>query len=174
MVSGRGARRSEEHADPGVGANRQPAGSTQGSRLFPAYLFGAVCPSEGKAAALIMPICNTAAMNHHLSEISSQIAVDAQGHPQPLARGPRVSRWYDPAVADNVEQVGKGQSRAASSGVAFDYQRGPHPGCDLPVNPRIERAFEDRGRMPIHNNCREGACDFFLVYCAAEPVPAKP
>jgi hypothetical protein len=32
-------------------------------------LFGAVCPSEGKAAALIMPICNTAAMNHHLSEI---------------------------------------------------------------------------------------------------------
>src|SRR5438270_10639540 len=42
-----------------------------------AYLFGAVCPSEGKAAALIMPICNTAAMNHHLSEISSQGAADA-------------------------------------------------------------------------------------------------
>jgi hypothetical protein len=41
-----------------------------------AYLFGAVCPSEGKAA-LIMPICNTAAMNHHLSEISSQVAPDA-------------------------------------------------------------------------------------------------
>ena len=32
---------------------------------------------EGKAAALIMPICNTAAMNHHLSEISSQVASDA-------------------------------------------------------------------------------------------------
>jgi len=42
-----------------------------------AYLFGAVCPSAGKAAALIMPICNTAAMNHHLSEISSQVAADA-------------------------------------------------------------------------------------------------
>src|SRR5713226_1754801 len=42
-----------------------------------AYLFGAVCPLEGKAAALIMPICNTAAMNHHLSEISSQVAADA-------------------------------------------------------------------------------------------------
>jgi hypothetical protein len=40
-------------------------------------LFGAVCPSQGKAAALIMPICNTAAMNHHLSEISSQVAADA-------------------------------------------------------------------------------------------------
>jgi hypothetical protein len=42
-----------------------------------AYLYGAVCPSEGKAAALIMPICNTAAMNHHLSEISSQVAPEA-------------------------------------------------------------------------------------------------
>ena len=42
-----------------------------------AYLFGAVCPSAGKAAALIMPICNTAAMNHHLIEISSQVTTDA-------------------------------------------------------------------------------------------------
>src|SRR6201997_3295712 len=42
-----------------------------------AYLFGAVCPLEGKAAALIMPICNTAAMNHHLREISSQVAANA-------------------------------------------------------------------------------------------------
>src|SRR5690348_11788528 len=42
-----------------------------------AYVFGAVCPLEGKAAALIMPICNTAAMNHHLREISSQVAADA-------------------------------------------------------------------------------------------------
>src|SRR5437868_10827713 len=30
-----------------------------------------------KAAALIMPICNTVAMNHHLCEISSQVAADA-------------------------------------------------------------------------------------------------
>jgi len=42
-----------------------------------AYVFGAVCPSQGKAAALIMPICNTVAMNHHLCEISSQVAADA-------------------------------------------------------------------------------------------------
>jgi hypothetical protein len=42
-----------------------------------AYLFGAVCPAVGKAAALIMPICNTPAMNHHLIEISSQVAADS-------------------------------------------------------------------------------------------------
>ncbi len=39
-----------------------------------AYVFGAVCPAAGKAAALIMPICNTAAMNYHLGEISGQVA----------------------------------------------------------------------------------------------------
>src|SRR6202140_730237 len=42
-----------------------------------AYVFGAVWPSQGKAGGLIMPICNTAAMNHHLNEISSQVAADA-------------------------------------------------------------------------------------------------
>ena len=42
-----------------------------------AYVFGAVCPNEGKAAAIIMPICNTMAMNHHLREISSQVGADA-------------------------------------------------------------------------------------------------
>src|SRR5271170_6922359 len=42
-----------------------------------AYVFGAVCPLEGKAAGLIMPICNTLAMNHHLCEISSQVAANA-------------------------------------------------------------------------------------------------
>src|SRR5246500_3401258 len=75
VVSGRGAHRSEEHSDPAVGANRQPAPKDLG--FASAYVFGAVCPSQGKAAALIMPICNTVAMNHHLCEISSQVAADA-------------------------------------------------------------------------------------------------
>ncbi len=42
-----------------------------------AYVFGAVCPGEGKAAAIIMPICNTIAMDHHLREISSQVGTAA-------------------------------------------------------------------------------------------------
>src|SRR2546423_11307269 len=42
-----------------------------------AYVFGGVGPLEGKGAALIMQICNPAAMNHHLGEISSQVAADA-------------------------------------------------------------------------------------------------
>ena len=59
----------------GVASSRPVAPKDLG--FASAYLFGAVCPSAGKAAALIMPICNTAAMNPHLIEISSQVAADA-------------------------------------------------------------------------------------------------
>ena len=34
------------------------------------YLFGAICPAQGKAAGLVLPFCNTAAMILHLEEIS--------------------------------------------------------------------------------------------------------
>lgn len=39
-----------------------------------AYIFGAICPKDGKGAALILPRCNTEAMNLHLAEITTQIA----------------------------------------------------------------------------------------------------
>ena len=63
-----------------------------------AYAFGAVCPSQGKAAALIMPICNTAAMNYHLCEISSQVAADA--HAVVILDGPvgtTAMDWWCPS-----------------------------------------------------------------------------
>jgi hypothetical protein len=37
------------------------------------YLFGAICPARGVAAAVIMPAANTEAMNEHLKEISTQV-----------------------------------------------------------------------------------------------------
>src|SRR6266404_2353828 len=74
VVLGRGSHRSEEQPDPGVGATGTRPAAPKDRGFASAYLFGAVCPAQGKAAALIMPICNTAAMNHHLSEISSQVA----------------------------------------------------------------------------------------------------
>ena len=42
-----------------------------------AYLFGAVCPALGKAAAIVMPRANTWAMNLHLEEISYHVASDS-------------------------------------------------------------------------------------------------
>src|SRR6266567_2963349 len=43
-------------------------------RTASTYIFGAVCPKEGKGAALIMPACNTEAMNLHLAEIAATVA----------------------------------------------------------------------------------------------------
>jgi len=47
------------------------------NRHTSAYLFGAICPARGVGAAVIMPAANTAAMNAHLAEISTQIAACA-------------------------------------------------------------------------------------------------
>ena len=41
------------------------------------YIFGAICPKDGKGAALVMPRSNTEAMNLHLAEIATQIAPGA-------------------------------------------------------------------------------------------------
>ena len=46
-------------------------------RTASAYIFGAICPKEGKGAAIVMPRCNTAAMTAHLAEISGAVAADA-------------------------------------------------------------------------------------------------
>jgi transposase len=43
-------------------------------RTASAYIFGAICPKEGKGAGLVLPACNTGAMNLHLAEIATQIA----------------------------------------------------------------------------------------------------
>jgi hypothetical protein len=46
----------------------------QDQRYASTYIFGAVCPHEGKGAALVLPFCNTAAMNLHLAEISAMVS----------------------------------------------------------------------------------------------------
>ncbi len=47
-------------------------------RTASAYIFGAICPKDGKGAALVMPRCDTEAMNLHPAEIATQIAPGAQ------------------------------------------------------------------------------------------------
>src|SRR5262249_43845759 len=43
-------------------------------RTASTYIFGAVCPKRGTGAALILPACNTEAMNLHLAEIAAAVA----------------------------------------------------------------------------------------------------
>ena len=42
------------------------------------YLFGAVCPERGAGAALVLPACNTEAMQLHLDEIATKVTPGAQ------------------------------------------------------------------------------------------------
>ena len=46
-------------------------------RTASTYIFGAICPKEGKGAALVLPHCDTAAMNLHLAEIARAVASGA-------------------------------------------------------------------------------------------------
>ena len=46
-------------------------------RTISAYIFGAICPARGKGAGLVLPVCNTDAMNLHLAEIAQTVAPGA-------------------------------------------------------------------------------------------------
>jgi putative transposase len=46
-------------------------------RTASTYIFGAICPKDGKGAALVLPRCNIAAMNLHLAEIAMAVASGA-------------------------------------------------------------------------------------------------
>lgn len=48
-------------------------------RTKSAYIFGAICPARGAGAALVLPRCDTRAMQWHLEEIASQVAPGAHG-----------------------------------------------------------------------------------------------
>lgn len=41
------------------------------------HIFGAICPEKGKGAGLVLPRCDTQAMNRHLAEISHHVAPGA-------------------------------------------------------------------------------------------------
>jgi hypothetical protein len=73
VVSGRSSHRSKNSLTRVWGQTGSRPAAPKDLGFASAYVFSAVCPSKGKATALIMPICNSAAMNHHLSEISSQV-----------------------------------------------------------------------------------------------------
>ena len=47
-------------------------------RTKSAYIFGAICPARGVGAGLVLPRCNTQAMQWHLDEISALVTPGAQ------------------------------------------------------------------------------------------------
>ena len=88
-------------------------------RTKSAWLFGAICPAEGKAAGLVLPKCDTAAMSLHLAEISQAVA--------PVAHAVVTLREVDVARMSEDEARGVFQKLrwAASQGEAVC----PRCGC---------------------------------------------
>jgi hypothetical protein len=69
-------------------------------RTAHAYIFGAICPEKGKGAGLVMPRCDTQAMNAHLKEISG--SVEEGAHAVLILDG---AGWHiapDLVVPDNI------------------------------------------------------------------------
>ncbi len=84
--NGERARRSEkqDHAYGGRSAGHVHqvwASAPHDQRTTSAWIFGAICPAPGKAAGkgagLVLPFCNTDAMNLHLVEIARTVAPGA-------------------------------------------------------------------------------------------------
>lgn len=43
-------------------------------RYVSTYIFGAICPKEGKAVGLVLPHCNTSAMSLYLAAVAADVA----------------------------------------------------------------------------------------------------
>ena len=65
-----------------------------------AYIFGAICPEKGKGAGLVLPRCDSEAMNLHLAEISHSVAPRA--HAVLMLDGAGWHGAHDFVVPDNI------------------------------------------------------------------------
>jgi hypothetical protein len=72
-------------------------------RFGSAYIFGAVCPASGKAAAILSPWANTAAMNEHLKTISS--VASAASHIALVIDQAGWHKAHDLIVPDNITLI---------------------------------------------------------------------
>ena len=78
-MAGRGPRRPEEQDRPPLGQTGHPPRAPHDQRTSSVYIFGAICPQEGKGAALVLPRCDTQAMSLHLAEVAQAVAPGAHG-----------------------------------------------------------------------------------------------
>ena len=97
-----------------------------------AYVFGAVCPSQGKAAALIMPICNTVAMNR-----PQRLPHRAQAV-VPVSRRVQNSSAVDGRLRDGLESL---RSRPRLDPLPLRRRLGPRSGLPVVVRRHLSVAW---------------------------------
>src|ERR1700726_3231020 len=156
MVSGRGADRPEEHSDPGVGANRQPADSAKGSRLCFGLLVWRGLPVAGQSGG-----ADHADLQYRRHEPSSQrdqqpgrcrcaCRSDPRSGrlaPEPRARGARQYHLVGAAALQPGAQPGRADLALSAQPLARQlgiYQPGRHHGR---LRDRLEPG--GRGEPPV-------------------------
>ncbi len=77
MVPRRDAGGSKEQAHLPLGHKRLASPAIHDQRTQSTYVFGAVCPELGTGAALVLPACNTEAMQLHLNEVATKVTPGA-------------------------------------------------------------------------------------------------
>ena len=124
-----------------------------------AYIFGAICPAEGKGAGIVMPFCDTPAMQEHLLEISadSRAGRPRGSRPRPgrLAsrrRARRAREHHAPAPAIALARAEPRRERLA----VHARQLALEPGLQglrrhrRPLLRRLERPRRSALAHPIH------------------------
>src|SRR3984893_16467898 len=81
-------------------------------RTRSAYIFGAICPAEGKGAGLVLPSCNSEAMALHLEEISLAVAPGAHAIVLLDQAGWHVSKSL--SIPDNITLLPLRRNRPSS------------------------------------------------------------
>src|SRR3954465_14916207 len=79
VVAGRGPCRPEEQIARRWARRGTRPRAPHDQRTSSVYIFGAICPQQGKGAALVLPRCDTQAMSLHLAEVSQAVAPGAHG-----------------------------------------------------------------------------------------------
>src|SRR5215211_3565118 len=77
VVPGRDAGRPEEQAHLSLAKKGSRPRAIHDQRTQSTYLFGAVCPEHGTGAGLVLPACNSEAMQLHLNEIATKVTSGA-------------------------------------------------------------------------------------------------
>src|SRR3546814_14151233 len=78
-------------------------------RTKSAYIFGAICPEQGKGAGLVLPFCNTETMSLHLTEIALAIAPGAHAVVLMDQAGWHMTGKLD--VPNNISKIGRASWR---------------------------------------------------------------
>ena len=112
-------------------------------RTSSAYIFGAICPAEGKGAGLVLPSCNTEAMALHLAELSLAVAPGAHALVLLDQAGWHVSKKLP--VPDNITLLPLPPKSSELNPVAFDA--GP-----------IANSFAETPRQHLAATFRDLAC----------------